>query len=57
MATETIWDGGATTWDGGTTFWDLIPDILKIDGLARVLPSRWLASMKPSKWLGKAFRS
>lgn len=44
---ETSWDGGTTTWDGGTTKWDLIPDDLKIDQLATVAPSDWVAEVQP----------
>jgi len=63
VANETLWDvdlagpGTTTTWDGDTTVWDLLPEALKIDGLAKVLPSRWLAAVNPSRWLGKVLRS
>ena len=59
---ETTWDGNATFWDvdlagpGTRTVWDLLPDLLKIDQLARVLPSRWVAACKPSGWLAKVKR-
>jgi len=64
VATETRWDVGTgeTFWDsdlagpGTRTIWDLLPDELKIDGLARVIASRWLAAANPGRWLGKAFR-
>ena len=62
VATETEWDAGATLWDvdvqgpGTRTIWDLVPDVLKIDQLARVLPSRWLATCLPSGWLVKVKR-
>lgn len=51
MATETEWDGGATLWDvdipspGDRTFWDLLPDTIKIDQLAKIIPAKWLAKV------------
>ena len=59
---ETTWDSGTTTWDrdwdgpGTRTIWDLLPDELKIDQLARVLPAKWLANTLPAKWLARAKR-
>lgn len=69
VAIETRWDvdlagpGTETFWDvdlagpGTRTIWDLLPDTLKLDGLAMVLPSRWLASTTPGRWLGKVLRT
>ena len=52
---ETFWDSDLAG-PGTRTIWDLLPDELKIDGLARVIASRWLAAANPGRWLGKAFR-
>ena len=59
MATETNWDGGSTTWDrdhagpGTRTIWDLLPDELKIDQLAKVLPAAWMATTRPAAWVAR----
>lgn len=59
---ETTWDGGTTLWDvdlqgpGTRTVWDLLPDFLKIDELARVVPSNWLARVNPANWIARIRR-
>ena len=53
---ETEWDGGATLWDvdvqgpGTRTIWDPLPTLLKIDQLAIVVGSSWMANVQPGRW-------
>lgn len=68
MATESRWDvdvagpGTESLWDvdvagpGTRSVWDFVSDIIKIDQMARILPTRWRAAVQPSRWLAKIRR-
>jgi hypothetical protein len=41
----------------GSIILEAVPDLLKIDQMAVVSPSRWLAAVLPSSWIATPERS